>query len=185
MANTQKLRGFIPVNPYAKLHKYYKSASVQLGIGDPVVRAANSGDPLGYAAVTRATTGAAITGVVVEVIPLSTRDYPYLKSGDSGYVMVADDPHEEFRVQDNGGATGIIITNIGQHVDSVTAIDCNTTTGVSKYALDTEAIAADNTWVLVRKDDEPGNDVGAYCAWIVKANLHTEVNASATNVTEI
>lgn len=183
--NMQQLRGFIPVNPDAKLHKYYKSAAVQIGIGDPVVRAADSADPLGYGAVTRATTGSYITGIVVEVIPDNVRTYPYLKAADTGYVMVADGPNEEFRVQDNGGATGIAITNMGQHIDSVAAIDCNTITGVSKYALDTEAIASGNTFVLVRKDDQPNNDVGQYCAWIVRPNLHTEVNAGATNVLEI
>lgn len=185
MANIDQPRGFLPVGPKIVCHRYYKSASVQLGVGDPVVRAANSGDPLGYAAVTRATTGAAVTGVVVSVESDPDRSYPYLKSADTGYVLVADDPNQEFLVQDNGGATGIVITNLGQHIDSVAAIDCDSTTGRSKYELDTEAIATDNTWVLVRKDDRPDNEVGANCDYIVKANLHTEVNASATNVTEI
>jgi hypothetical protein len=135
--------------------------------------------------VTRATTGANVTGVVVSIIPSSTRSYPYLKSADTGYLMVADDPNEEFLIQDNGGATGIVIANYGQHIDHVAAIDCNTTTGVSKFELDTEAIASDNTWVLLRKDDQPGNDIGANCKHIVKANLHTEANNAATNIKEI
>lgn len=184
MANKDTPRGFDLVNPYAKVHKYYKSASVQLGVGDPVVKTSNSGDPLGYQSVTRMTTGSYVTGVVVEVVPDSTRSYPYLKSGDTGYVMVADDPQEEFRVQDNGGATGLIITNIGQHVDNVAAIDCNSTTGRSNYELDTEAIAADNTWYLSRLDQRPGNAVGANADWIVRANLHTEANVGATNLLE-
>lgn len=186
MANYDAPRGFEPINLKDEhVHRYYKSAAVQLGKGDPVIRSANSTDPQGYASVTRATTGAAITGVVVGVEPLSTRTTPYLASGDSGYVLVADWPLQEFRVQDNGGATGIALADIGQHIDSVAAINCNTTTGQSNYEIDTEAKATDNTWVLVRKDAEPNNDIGANCKWIVKPNLHTEVNASATNVTEI
>lgn len=185
MANRDAPRGFTPVNPFCKVRKYFKNAAVQLGVGDPVIRATNSDDANGYPEVTRATTGSAITGVVVEVLPDNARTYPYLKSGDSGYVMVADDPNELFLVQDNGGATGIAITNLGQHIDSVAAIDCHSTTGRSKYELDTEAIATDNTWVLVDIDHRPDNAVGANADWIVKPNLHTEANASATNVTEI
>lgn len=186
MANFDAPRGFSPVNlkPY-QVHRYYKSAAVAIGVGDPVIRAANSADPEGYAAVTRATTGAAITGVVVGVQPHPDRTYNYLKSGDSGYLLVADDPNLEFVVQDNGGASGLIVTQIGQHIDSVAAIDCNTSTGRSNYELDTEAVATDNTWILVRLDDQPGNAVGANAKWVVKANLHTEANASATNTTEI
>lgn len=186
MANIDAPRGFTPIDlDWRDVHRYYKSAAVIIGVGDPVVRAANSADPQGYNAVTRATTGAAVTGVVVAIEPSPTRSTKHLASGDTGYVLVADHPDQEFLVQDNGGATGLVITNLGQHVDSVAAIDADTTTGRSKYELDTEAIATDNTWVLVRKNDAPDNAVGANCDWVVKANLHTEANASATNVTEI
>ncbi len=186
MANLNAPRGFTPINlDWSRVHRYYKSASVVLGVGDPVIRAANSSDPEGYNSVTRSTTGAAITGVVVAIEPNATRTTKHLASGDLGYVLVADHPDQEFLTQDNGGASGIIITQLGQHVDSVTALDANTTTGRSKYQLDTEAVAADNTWILIRKYDAPDNAVGANCRWIVKANLHTEANASATNATEI
>ena len=185
MANQDAPRGFQAIGPCLRVNQYYKSASVQLGIGDPVIKETNSDDPLGYMTVTRATTGAAITGVVVGIIDSPDRTTPYLASGDTGYVLIADSPDQEFLVQDNGGASGLVVTQIGQHIDSVAAINCNTTTGISKYEIDTEAVATDNTWVIVRKDDMPGNDVGANCNWIVKPNLHTEVNASATNVTEV
>jgi len=186
MANLDAPRGFTPLALEDRyVHMYYKSAAVILGVGDPVVRAANSSDPLGYASVTRATTGAAITGVVVAILPSVGRTTKHLASADTGYVLVADSPDQLFRVQDNGGATGIIVTQIGEHVDSVTAINANTTTGRSNYELDTEAVAADNTWVLVAKDNAVNNVVGANCSWVVKANLHTEANASATNVTSI
>ncbi len=186
MANIDAPRGFTPINlDWSRVHRYYKSAAVILGVGDPVIRSANSSDPEGYSSVTRATTGAAITGVIVAIEPNATRTTKHLASADTGYVLVADHPMQEFLVQDNGGASGLIITQIGQHIDSVTAIDADTTTGRSKYELDTEAVATDNTWVLVRKNDMPDNAVGANCDWIVKPNLHTECNASATNVTEI
>jgi len=185
MANYDAPRGFEPAGEIIRARMYYKAAAVRLGKGDPVVRAANSTDANGYGLVTRATTGAAISGVVIGVVPDSARSTSYLASGDSGYVLVADHPMQEFRVQDNGGTTGIALADIGNHVDSVAAIDCSTVTGQSLYELDTEAKATDNTWILVRKDDEPNNAIGANCKWIVVPNLHTEANASATNVTEI
>lgn len=188
MPNRDAPDGFTPIDLQPQhVHKYYKSASVILAIGDPVVRAANSGDPLGYPAVTRATTGAAITGVVVGV----EQDYSnlnksgYLLAADTGYVLVADHPNQEFIVQDNGGATGLIVTQVGEHIDSVTALDANTSTGRSKYEIDTEAVAADNTWSIMGLLEAPDNAVGANARWRVKANLHTEANASATNVTSI
>lgn len=193
MANVNAPRGFTPINiNWSRCHLYYKSAAVALGVGDPVIRATNSADPLGYSAVTRATTGSAVTGVVVGIMmdPTSNgngnpRLTPYLASGDSGYVLVADDPEQEFLVQDNGGATGIAITAMGKHINSVTALNCDTTTGRSKYQIDTEAQSAANTWLLCRLDQKPDNVVGAYARWIVKASLHTESNASATNLTDI
>lgn len=186
MANVNAPRGFTPIDlDWDDCHRYYKSAAVILGVGDPVVRAADSADPQGYPAVTRATTDSYVTGVVVAIEMDPNRSTKHLASADSGYVIVADNPNQEFEIQDNGGASGLIVTQIGQHIDHVTAIDANTSTGRSKYQLDTEAVASDNTWILVRKSDKPGNDVGAYCKWVVKANLHTEVNAGVTTVKEI
>lgn len=194
MANRDRPHGFIPVcyksgAPYnGAYNRYYKDATAGiLVVGDPVIRGTNSSDPQGYPEVVRATTGAAITGVIVGFEPNVDRlDQPrHLLAADLGYVYVADDPNLLFEVQDNGGATGIVVTNIGQHIDSVAAIDGNTTLGISNYELDTEAIAIDNTWRIERLLDAPDNAVGANARWLVSANLHTEVNASASNRTEI
>lgn len=185
MANFDAPRGFMINGPLLRANLYYKDASVILGIGDPVVRAANSSDPKGFPEVTRATTGAAISGVVIGFEPDPDRTTVHLAAADAGYVIVADHPDQEYLVQDNGGASGLIVTQIGQHIDSVAAINANTSTGISKYELDTEAVATDNTWTLMRLAQIPGNVVGANAKWIVKANLHTEANASASRVTEI
>lgn len=189
MANKDAPNGFTPINLHPdRVHRYYKDATAGIiGVGDPVIRGTNSSDPAGYPEIVRASTGAAITGVVVAIEPVRSNlnQNGYLAAADIGYVLVADHPDQEFIVQDNGGATGIAVTNIGQHVDSVTAINADTTIGRSLYELDTEAIATDNTWRIERKYDVEGNDVGANCVWVVKANLHTENNASATSLTEI
>lgn len=189
MPNVDMPNGFTPINLLPdRVHRYYKDTTAGIiAVGDPVIRGANSSDPNGYPEIVRATTGAAITGVVIAVEPIRSNlnQFNYLAAADTGYVLVADHPQQEFVVQDNGGATGIVVTNIGQHVDSVTALDANTTIGRSKYEIDTEAIATDNTWRIERLYDQEGNAVGANAKWVVKANLHTEANASATNLTEI
>ena len=114
MANTVSPRGFTPVKlDHHDVHRYYKSAAGVLTVGDPVVRSTASNDPLGYGTVIRASTGSAITGVVVSFEIDANRTYDYLASADVGYVMVADNPFQEFYVQDNGGAAGIPITALG------------------------------------------------------------------------
>lgn len=194
MANIDAPRGFTPVKyrsgkPYNGIaRRYYKDATAGIiGVGDPVIRVTSSSDPEGGPEIVRATTGAAITGVVVGIVPHPDRlDQPgHLAAADVGYVLVADDPELLFEVQDNGGATGIAVTDVGKHIDSVTAINADTVIGRSQYEIDTEAKATGNTWRIEALVNRPDNAVGANAKWLVMANLHTEVNASATNLTEV
>lgn len=194
MANADAPRGFTPVKyrsgkPYDGIaRRYYKSTTAGvIGIGDPVIRATNSTDPEGGPEIVRATTGAAITGVVVGIEPTRSDlgKVGYLASADTGYVLVADDPELLFEVQEVSGGTALAVTNIGQHIDSVTALDADTTIGRSKYEIDNAAVATGNTWRLESLVNRPDNAVGEHAKWLVMANLHTEVNASATNLTEI
>ena len=194
MANVDAPSGFTPIR-YASGHAYtgaastyYKDATAGvIGVGDPVIKVTNSSDPLGGPEIVRATTGSAITGVVVGIMPVqSNLNQHHLAAADVGYVLVADDPNLVFMVKDNGGATGMAVTDVGQHIDSVAAINANTTTGRSNYEIDTEAKATDNTWILVGAHQRPDNDPTlANAKWEVMANLHTEVNASATSHTEV
>ena len=193
MANVDAPRGFTPVGyrggkPYTgAARRYYKDATAGIiGVGDPVIRVTNSSDPEGGPEIVRASTGAAITGIVVGIEPnRSNLMQMHLAAADVGYVLVADDPDLLFEVQDNGGVTTLAVTNIGEHINSVAAINASTTTGRSNYEIDTEAKATNDTFRIERLVDRPGNAVGANAAWIVSANLHTEVNASATTLTEI
>jgi hypothetical protein len=194
MANLDAPRGFTPVKyrsgkPYSGIaRRYYKSATAGIiGVGDPVIRATNSSDPDGGPEIVRATTGAAITGVVVAIEPKESdlEQVGYLASADTGYVLVADDPDLLFEVQEVSGGTALAVVNIGEHIDSVAAIDADTTIGRSKYEIDNAALATDNTWRLEALVNRPNNAVGEHAKWLVSANLHTEVNASATNLTEI
>ncbi len=188
MANLDAPRGFtlIQSSSARPFRRYYKDASVILGVGDPVIRATNSSSPEGYPEVTRATTGAAITGIVMGREPdRADLSKLHVAAADACYVLVCDDPNALFEVQDNGGATGLVVADIGEHVDSVAAINANTTTGRSNYELDTEAQATDNTFRLESLVQREDNAVGANAKWIVSVNLHTEANASASNKTEV
>lgn len=194
MANVNQPRGFTPIGymdgrPYTgAARRYYKDTTAGIiGIGDPVIRVTSSSDPEGGPEIVRATTGAAITGVVVGIDPVRSNlsQNGYLAAADVGYVYVADSPDLLFEVQEGGASTALAVTQIGKHIDSVTALNANTTTGRSKYELDNGAVAADNTWRIERLSSAPNNAVGAYAKWIVSANLHTEQNASATNHTEV
>lgn len=196
MANTDADRGFTPVKymdgrPYTgAARRFFKDATAGiLGVGDPVIRVTNSSatsNAGGYPECVRATTGSAISGVVVGIEPIrSALGQNHLAAADVGYLLVATSPDLLFEVQDNGGATALTIADIGEHIDSVTALDANTTTGRSKYEIDTEAQATDNTWRIEALVDRPDNATGANAKWLVSANLHTEVNASASTKTEV
>lgn len=189
MANLNAPRGFTPVKyrtgqPYTGICRmYYKSAAVAIGVGDPVIRVTNSADPAGNPECTRHTAGAAITGVVVGVVPSPTRTTPHLASADTGYLLVADDPQLLFEVQAN---STLLVTNIGEHINTVTALNCDTTTGRSKFQLDAAALGAGGTFRIEGLVQKPSNDVSsAYSLWLVAPNLHTDINASATNLTAI
>jgi hypothetical protein len=194
MANLNAPRGFEPVRyadgkPYTgQATRYYKdtTANMVISIGDPVIRVASSSDPEGGGEITRATTGAAITGVVVAIEPKRSdlQQVGYLSATDVGYVLVADDPDLIYEVQEGGSGTALAVTDVGKHIDSVTALDGDTTIGRSKYQIDNNAKATDNTWIIVGLSPKPDNAVGQYAKWLVKANLHTETNAGATDRTE-
>jgi hypothetical protein len=194
MANIDMPNGFSFIgyadgkSPRGGIHRYYKDATAGvIAVGDPVIRVTNSSDPEGGPEIVRATTGAAITGVVVEVERIKTNldRAGYLAAADIGYVWVADDPNALFEVQEDSDGGNLAVTNIGEHIDSVTALDADTVRGRSKYELDSSELATNNTWQIVALSNRVGNAVGTNARWIVKANLHTEVNASATNSTEI
>lgn len=196
MANDNRPRGFEPFcmmngQPYTgNVRRFYKDTTAGvIGVGDPVIRVTSSSDPLGGPEIVRATTGAAVTGIVVGIEPTPARaqsgQVGYLAAADTGYVLVETDPNVLYLVQESGSGTALAITDVGKHIDSVTALNADTTIGRSKYQIDNNAKATDNTFRIEALAPIPGNEVGAYAKWLVSINLSTEVNASATNRTEV
>lgn len=194
MANVDAPRGFTPVGlkgsngDMGSVRRYYKSATAGIiGIGDPVIKVTNSSDPEGGPEIIRHVTGAAITGVVVGIEPKrdNLNQIGYLASADTGYVLVCDHPDMMYEVQEVTGGTPLAVTNVGQHIDAIAAVDADIVIGRSKYEIDNAAVATDNTFIIEELVKAPDNAVGEHAKWLVRANLHTERNASATSRTEV
>lgn len=194
MANTNQKNGFIPYKyKSGKAYngaatKYYKSttANTPIFVGDPVVRITST-DPNGYPEIQRAATGSACTGHVVAIVnnPDDLTQAKYLGAADTGYVMVCDDPDVLLLVQEGGAGTALALAQIGKHIDAVTAVDGDATSGHSNYEINNGAVATDNTYRIEALADIPGNALGTYAKWVVAVNLSTEVNAGASNLSEI
>lgn len=194
MANVSMIQGFKPVAyksgaPYnGACRMYYKSASDgALYVGDAVIRKTGSTDPNGAHEAIIATVGAAITGVVVGVLADPKRPFQqnYLASGDVGYLLVADDPNLLFEVQEGGSGTALAITDVGTNLNTASSPVPSTYTGYSGMVIDNNTKSAGNTWSLWGLVNRPNNALGASAKWLVSASLHTEVNASAQNITNI
>lgn len=163
--------------PYTgRLTRYKKTASVILGIGDPVV-AAGDGDADGIPLVTRASSGAGnkILGVVVSTGPLlSDLSKNYLASADSGDVLVADDPDLIFEIQEDSDGGALAATDIERGADLVAAIDASTTTGLSKYEIDSSTVGTGSTvqLKLLGLVERPDNAIGNQAVWRVMISQH-------------
>ncbi len=193
MANADTARGFTPVGYRSgqaytgAARRYYVSTTAALlGVGDAVIKISSTDTLTGLPEVKEATAGSAMTGVIVGVDPKVTdlSAIGTIATGDTSYVMVADDPDLLFEIQEVSGGTPIAIADIGQHIDQ-TATTANTTLGRSTLELNNAAMDADNTFIiegLVQRED---NIVGEHAKWLVSINLHTERNASATSRTEV
>ena len=157
-------------------------------IGDPV-ELAGGADAAGVPTVTLATAGSGITGVIVSMggtkygsghydpADLNTTVIPATKSKDY-YVMVCDDPHVLFEVQEIGTGTALAAAAVG--------LNCNLVAGtnngyVSGWLL-TNTTEADTSTLdvqLMSLVQRPGNAFGAYAKWVVRIN-NNSYNAGIT-----
>lgn len=193
MANTSIINGFKPVRhldgtPYnGGYNRYYKGTTAGiLCVGDPVIALTASSDPLGGAEIVRATTGDAITGVIVGFDPTTSNLHKsgYYLAADTGYLYVCDDPFVMYEVAETnstgGAGTPLAITNIRNYINSCTAINGNTTLGVSNYSIDNGSYGTSTgTWRLERLVQRADNAVGSYAKWLVSVALSTQVGDSA------
>lgn len=171
-----------------KGNRYYKgtAANTRICKGDRVVAVA-SHDPLGNREIVKAAANAPCTGVVVgfEVDPTDLHKLCY-EATDTGYVMVEDDPNILYRIQEDsvGGALAIL-TAVGEYIDPIANLDGDQQTGLSLLQLDSSTLGTGTSCRIARLDNSPNNAVGDYAKWLVQMNQSTEINDSASNLTDI
>lgn len=196
MANTSKIRGFIPVkhvngSPYnGQSNIYYVPSSdgTALFVGDPVKLAADA-NAQGIQQVTKATAGAAVLGVIVGVIntkfdPVAgsmsagsvSLDTPVYRPASTGqYVLVCDSPDVVYEVEAVTGANAsysFAVADVGQNADLATVAG-STTTGTSAAALNMATAAGTATlqWKILGVVQRPDNEItGASTKVLVKIN---------------
>ena len=196
MANTSKIRGFIPVkhvngSPYNGQSNIYATAAADgtaLFVGDPVKLAAD-GNSQGIQLVTKATAGAAVLGVVVGVIntkldPVAgtmsggsiSLDTPvYRPASTAQYVLVCDAPDVIYEVEAVTGSNAsysFAVADVGQNAD-LSTVAGSTVTGTSAAALDmaTKNTTATLQWKVLGVVQRPDNEItGASTKVLVKIN---------------
>jgi hypothetical protein len=196
MANTSKIRGFIPVkhvngSPYngqANIYYVPSSDGTALFVGDPVKLAADANSQ-GIQQVTKATAGAAVLGVVVGVIntkfdPVAgnmsggsvSLDTPVYRPASTGqYVLVCDAPDVVYEVEAVTGSNAsysFAVADVGLNAD-LSTVAGSTVTGTSAAALNMATAAATATlqWKILGVVQRPDNEItGANTKVLVKIN---------------
>jgi hypothetical protein len=206
MANANKPMGLSPHsylsgakwNGQATMYYIGSGDSNAYAIGDPVALA-GSGDANGVPDVVLATAGAsnAVLGAIVgiggpagsgtvyggpignaasqfgSVIIPATKTTGY-------YVLVADDPHILYEVQEGGSSTALATTDCGIMIN----LKSGTNNGyVSGWLIDNGSKATTSTYQmqLMRLVQRADNAFGAYAKWLVRINNH-QFNSGVTGV---
>lgn len=175
MANDNAPRGLEPIkgpggNIPANEYPLYASCATAVYLNDPV-------DKESGGTVTLATAGAnhPVLGSVIGIFDTTGLPVNYAPaSPGSGYTLiVADDPHQEFELQEDGDTDDLELADRNINVDLV-AGSGSTSTGLSGWMINsnTEGASASKQLRLIRKVDKPNNALGDYCRWIVRINNH-------------
>lgn len=183
MANTSKIRGFIPVKhvtgaPYNGQCNIYAVAAgdaTPIFVGDPV-KITSDANAQGIQLVTKATAGAAVLGVCVGVInpkldPVAGNmtagsialDTPqYRVASTAQYILVCDSDDVIYEVEATTGSNAdyaFAVANVGLNADAG-VVTGSTTTGTSAASLNMAGAAATATLqfkilgVVQRPDNE-------------------------------
>lgn len=174
MANTNQPRGLVPVNsPYGGIkwtsYRVDNSCGSNLYIGDPVDRAA-----AGTVTIATAGAGNPVIGAITALFDSTGKPKSYMVAGADNYTAcVADDPNQEFVVQEDGLVTDLALTDEGYNVNLV-AGSGSTVTGLSGWQLNSDSNGASATiqMRIIRKHAEANNAIGDYCRWVCKINYH-------------
>jgi hypothetical protein len=199
------MTGFIPVKrgsntPYtAGVNRYFIPASdgTAVYIGDPVAFAGSADTQGNYPSVTKATYTAnnQWLGVVVGVLAVTDETktstpltVPYRAASTAAYVLVADDPDQEFIIGEDGAGAVLVVGDVG-NLGIAVAGTANTTYGRSGALLDSSSFpsgTATGQLKLLGKVNRPDSELGSgttsTAMWRVKINgaMHELVTPGTT-----
>lgn len=194
MANDDTIRargGLLPVDyPFGAFKKtYYRlltSAAAGVYLGQPMAAQA-TGD---VAPLALANSGAACIGSVVGFLDIDLAALPplmettaagsYLPANTDAYVAIADDPNQDFVIQEDTGGSALTRANIFSNAAMIyRASSGDTTTGYSTGELDRSSVGTGTGGFLMLKEvhryvnsDGSVNAPGDYCKWIVRITKH-------------
>lgn len=191
MANADTPNGLTPVRyvsgaPYNGARNMYyvpssdTAAAVYVG---GLVKLTGGADANGIPVVTgNVSTGNAVVGVVVEVVPETDSSLTYRANSTSRYVMVADDPNLLFEVQEDADGGTLAATAAGGTATLTGFTSGSTVTGRSAIEIDSSGLSetsdTDDDVMIVMAVQRPDNEVGsANSKWLVRLNVHARVNA--------
>lgn len=191
MANDDFARGLVPLNTNGKgtvnNHYYLATTATDIAIGMPVVLVTGR---VQRAAVTGMTPALGVAIGFSKGKGGSNELAPWLDvsglTSDDWYVQVADDPDQEFYIQEDTGGTALTATAPQLTVSGVfqtTSID--TITGVAKLELDasTAVLTTGATFRILRLHDYVNSDgtqnaLGDYAKWVVMFAHHQKRGGS-------
>lgn len=166
--------------------------AVRLGKGDPVKKVTGSislGNGKVAQAVARAASGDRVWGVVVGVEQHTVTSGMSLErthspASTAQYILVRPigSNKELYRILEDAAGGSVATTDLGKNADFVAA-DCDTTTGMSGYLLDSSSANTTNTLDLNIQDfyTAPSNVPGSSAILIVSFNKVADVD-QATGV---
>jgi len=199
MANDNYARGLVPYRCIGA--NYYRvSTAADIYLGQPVALGAT-----GYVSTISANGITQMLGVAIGFAgtkkgSIATND-PFLDvsdltppdpSSDTGdrFVLVADDPQQEYYVQEDSGGTALALADIFSTIDMTfrgdgTSITGDANTGWATLEIDASSVAQDTGQLLsilrlhdVINSDGTENGVGDYAKWVVKALHHQRQGAN-------
>lgn len=163
-----------------QVNRYYKDASVILGIGDPVVITGDA-TSAGVPKITRASAASGtISGVFMGLDQPNPSDLTKrgMAAADAGMCLVVDDPNVLFVIEEDGDTTPLAATDVGEFADLATVGNASTTTWMSTVQLDSSTGADQDQLRIIELLQQPGNAIMADTSstkglWVVAINEHT------------
>lgn len=185
MANDDFPRGLFPRNLRRDgVHAYRVNTGVDLYLGMPAQIASGLviGAGVNTAGALRIMGG--IVGFLQGAATAPGEKTPYLKSSDQTsnvvYALVADDPDQEFIVQENTNGTALTIANAGSVVPLIyRTTSGNTNSGWANLEFDRNAVVTTTAGQVQLLRPQEGvntdgttNAPGSYCKWVVRIINH-------------